>query len=256
MLDDGARCSLDVDQIQASLGSVGWIWPAYIQNQIVEAFAHKIFVASPANKQQIFAEELPTLYPNEWLARMLLERYRITPVIQEFASSIGDAIKAFQLGLYHAAVCTFLPILEGVLRLSARTDERVLDPKSGGLVTQINAFLAEQQGEANSLKERKRMLRVFKKWLIVLNRRYDYEKSPSHLNRNAVLHGLSTEYGDERNFYILISVLDLLTFVLGLRSGGTLTLAPRRTAESVKLTQYYCMLQGLATVHPLRRRNA
>ena len=60
------------------LASVGWIWPAYIQNDTSAG-------SSAASRLHSQPEDL---------AGMLLERYRKVPIISEAQAPIAEAIEA------------------------------------------------------------------------------------------------------------------------------------------------------------------
>jgi hypothetical protein len=63
---------------------------------------------------------VPSLYSPDDLAAVLLERYRKVTPVSDFQSSISEAIEAAHLGIFHAAVSTLLPVVEGIFRQIAK----------------------------------------------------------------------------------------------------------------------------------------
>jgi hypothetical protein len=55
------------------------------------------------------------------------------------------------------------------------------------------------------------------------------------LNRHGALHGRYRAYGSSANFYVLISIIDLFTFLFTFRTSGVSVLAPDQTPEHIVL---------------------
>ncbi len=73
------------------------------------------------------------------------------------------------------------------------------------------------------------------------------------LNRHGVLHGVFRNFGQEANFYILISTLDVLTFILTFRTSGVSALPPNITAEARVLSGYYVGLRSAGRLGVMAR---
>jgi len=61
-------------------------------------------------------------------------------------------------------------------------------------------------------------------------------------NRHGILHGIFEKFGEDTNFFRLITLLDLLCFSIGLIRGGVSMFPPVSTPDSLKLAQHYTQL--------------
>ncbi len=239
--------------IRNALIAAGWIWPAYIQNRHVYRVGEKLLKSSnDAEKHAIIESALPSLYPPEDLAVMLLERYRKVPIVKEFEASISDALEAAHLRLFHAAVSTLFPVIEGIIRDSASAGGRSVGQGTQKLPDEIDEMIAfERASGFGAADARIEMLEVFRNFLRAkLLAPTAAFSGARQLNRHGVLHGVFKDFGSEANFYILVSILDLLTFVRVLHTTGISTLAPDRTKESQALAIYYRMLRLASKAGP------
>lgn len=109
----------------------------------------------------------------------------------------------------------------------------------------------ERSAGFGAADERIAMLEVFREFLRTkLLTNTGTFSGARELNRHGVLHGVFRDFGHEANFYILVSILDLLTFMQVFHTTGISVLAPDRTAESQALAQYYRRLQKVSTIGP------
>lgn len=243
--------------IRDALVSADWIWPAYIQNRVVYKLAERLRAASQSDRHTVLEAALPGLYPPEVLAVMLLERYRKVPLVSEFQAPIGEAIEAAHLNLFHSAVTTLFPVIEGIIRKAA--DSRGVDLGMGTrkLVEEVKQMIEhERMSGLEASDERITMLEIFRDFLSNrLLEKTTLFSGVRNLNRHGVLHGVFSNFGHAANFYILVSILDLLTFIMTFRTSGISVLAPDQTDESRALAQYYRALQAISAIrHKVRAR--
>jgi len=66
--------------------------------------------------QNDLEQMLSRLYEPHGLAAMVMHRYQIVPVIQDYRETIAEAIEAHFFGLDHIAVGGLLPVIEGAGR--------------------------------------------------------------------------------------------------------------------------------------------
>jgi hypothetical protein len=239
--------------IRSALVAAGWIWPAYIQNRHVHSIAQNLLAAATdAERHSVLETALPTIYPPEDIAVMLLERYRKMPLIVEFQASISEGIEAAYLGLFHAAVSTLFPVIEGVIRLSAASGGRSVGLGTNKLPDEVDAMITfERAAGFGAADERITMLEIFRDFLrSKLLANTSTLPGARDLNRHGVLHGVFKDFGHEANFYILISILDLLTFIQVFHTTGISALAPDRTNQSRVLALYYRTLQKASFAGP------
>jgi len=179
---------------------------------------------------------------------MLLERYRKVPLILKYQASISEAIEAAQLGLFHAAVSTLFPVIEGIIREMAGSRGVNLGQGTSKLADEVDAMIAHDRTKGfGGSDERITMLEIFRDFLksTLLVRTASFTGARD-LNRHGVLHGVFVNFGHEANFYILISILDLLTFIMTFRTSGISVLAPDWTEEAQALARYYRALQVIS----------
>jgi hypothetical protein len=264
-----------VPSLAPYFASVDWFVPAYISIGAMSEFVVDL-KAAPAigDHEKVLAAHLRRWYGREALAAMLLYRYRVTPHVLDFKSPIAEAIEGAQLGLFHAAVTTLIPPLEGILRSFGATFGVKTGIKKHMFVRVIDAVIARQQQSLASspyandpafqgtVKERVIMLtaqrdffdgKLYANTAKVQNffdgKLYaNTAKVQKGLNRHGILHGLFLDFGDELNFHKLLGFLDLLCFFIALGMSGISTLAPGRTAASAALAQYYEALRRVSAV--------
>lgn len=231
--------------------TVDWVVPAYFSVGAISMLASAIErAASPEQRQTILRDVLPRLYNDDYLAAMLMERYRSTIHVRDFRMPVAEAIEAAAMGLPHAAVSTLTPVLEGVLRKIAT--ERGGPEENGKkffIIPELDELIAKEERSPHRYEERIVMLESLRDFFAT--RLYAKTKSYDgldQLNRHGILHGIFDGYGDSVNFYRLISLLDLLCFALALSHGGS-GFAPEDTPESRKLASYY----RTAREHSMRR---
>jgi hypothetical protein len=199
-------------------------------------------------RTKAFEAALKPMYSAGHLAAMLLDRYAHVPMVAPFRSHIGQAIEAAFLGLYHSAVATLIPAIEGIVREHATQGGRNLE--SGGryrVGLELEAMVNHERQahtDCSASDERVEMIELFDEF--VKNSLYiktDDFAADRELNRHGTVHGIYRDYGNAANFYVLMSVLDLLAFILTFRTSGISMFPPEVTAEARKLGTYYLDLR-------------
>jgi hypothetical protein len=210
--------------------------------------ASSIDAASPETKIQVVQSNLAQAYDEKYLASMYLERYSKITHVREFGQTINEAIKAYFSGYKLVAVMALIPVVEGTVRRIAMSQNRDVGPGTRKVVAEFDAFVAREMTSANCYGERLVMLEVLRDF--VRDRLFESTGSYSglnELNRHGILHGIYSGYGEDINFYRLITLLDLLCFSIGLLEGGVSCFAPEPTVESTKLAMNYMQLRILTS---------
>lgn len=231
--------------------SVDWVIPAYFTVGRISMIGEAIESADPAGKQEILRTVLPRIYTPQHLAAMLLERYSKQVHVREFKKPIAEAIEAAFGGLWHAAITTLMPVIEGILAKirDARLGELARDNRNW-LGPELTELLEREKRSPNCYDERVVMLTALRDFCNkrLYNDTKNY-KGLDELNRHGILHGLFKDYGDPINFYRLISILELLCFVIALFNGGS-GFAPSSTPKSEALAAYYVTVIANAAARP------
>ena len=235
----------------SALRSVDWVIPAYFSVGLVSNFGGLIEIAAPSEIEAILQSFLPRIYSADHLAAMLVGLYSVTIFVQDFRKPIAEAIEAVFAGLPHAAVSTMIPVLEGVLRkISAERDSPLERGKVSWLIAELGELIAKEERSPSRYEERIVMLESLRDFcanrLFIKTENYD---GLNQLNRHGILHGMFEGYGDNVNFFRLVSILDLLCFALTLSYGGS-CFAPERTPKSKALSDYYEFLKEQSALRP------
>ncbi len=72
----------------------------------------------------------------------------------------------------------------------------------------------------------------------------------NQFSRHGILHGVFDDFGEELNFMRVITILDLLCFIIGLKGARVSMFAPEDTDESRKLASQYIALQEKSSFPP------
>ena len=231
--------------------SVDWIVPPYIQLGKLLKLATRIKAVEPDDKHRLLEAGLRSFYNPDDIAVMLLERYNKTQYIADFKQEISEAIEAAQLGLFHAAVSTLIPVVEGVIRRLATIRGQPIDRGTNQLIREIDDLIKRQKDSslaASIIDERILMLKSFKNFLekkfLISTQKY---VGTGNLNRHGILHGVFNSFGYDWNFYKVLSFLDLLCFFIALSTKRISALAPVPTFQSQMLAKYYRYLAVLRT---------
>jgi hypothetical protein len=198
---------------------------------------------------------LAPIYGPVNLAAMVLERYPLAPIIQNYKLTIEEAVEAHFLGLDHVAVGGLVPVIEGAGRQLAAARGIT----ASGVKQVFTALADDCKREVTSKRlgawtEVVSMLDSF----AAFTSNYFYAASTSYplsdkTNRHGITHGAYTDgdYGSPLNFYKTIGAVDFLTFVSSFRANIS-WLAPDHTSRSNRLAAYYLALGGLKKLRAVR----
>jgi hypothetical protein len=179
---------------------------------------------------------------------MVMHRYPMAPIIQDYRETIAEAFEAHFFGLNHVAIGGLVPVIEGAGRQLAT--QRGL---TANVVWDVFSTLAADcKREATNRgmgapDEIESMMDSF----VFFLKNYMYIKSSLYplvdkTNRHGITHGAyaDADYGRPLNFYKTIAAIDFLTFVSSFRANLS-WLAPSPTTAFHKLASYYLTLRRL-----------
>lgn len=229
-----------LNSYKEAFNSVGWFIPPYVQMGYLSSIVQGINNQSLDEKS--LEPYLAQIYNPENMAAMVLERYPITPYVNEYKEIISESVKAHFLGLSHIAVSGLMPVIEGVgKKLAESRDVSYTDIKS--VFTNLandckQEVVAKKLGQVDEVLA---MLDAFINFtdenLYINSKRYPLS---DNTNRHGILHGAFTDvnYGEAINFYKSIGAIDFLCFISAIRASIS-WFAPSITEESTKLALYY-----------------
>lgn len=220
---------------------VDWPIPPYLAlGGFLVPLARAILEAPTQDaKLAIVREQLAGAYTGDCLASMYLDRYSTIPHVKDFARQIDESIRTYFCGYTFNAVTGLLPVIEGIIRKLAISQNRDVGPGTKGLHIELQAFVDRELQSAHCYGERLVMLEAFRDF--VRDRLLENTKSYAGLNefnRHGILHGLFDDFGQAINFLRLITLLDLLCFCIGMTHGVSM-FAAEPSEESKKLAAVY-----------------
>ena len=225
---------------------VDWLIPAYLNTAFLSGLARAIEVSPPPVRLEIMRATLAKAYDPQYLASMFLERYSKIVHVRDFTRHIGESIQAYFSGYKMVAIIALVPVLEGIVRRIAAGQSRDIGQGTKKLNHEFQAFVEKEINSPNGYGERVVMLEVLRDFVRdrLLEKTGDYT-GLNELNRHGILHGIYGNFGEDINFFRLITLLDLLCFAIGLTEGGS-AFAPEPTPESLNLAAHYAVLRSLS----------
>jgi hypothetical protein len=240
------------ERLARTFKEVDWLIPAYVPLGLVTKFAKAIEDTPADQKLAIVRSTLGNFYNAERLATMLLERYSKIIHVKEFAPQIGESIKAFFSGYKIVAVVALVPVVEGIVRKMATRQERDVGKGTEKLKEEFALLVERERTSPHCYGERLVMFEVLRDFIserFLKNTRF-YDGLNS-FNRHGILHAIYDQYGDDLNFFRLITLLDLLCFAIGMIEGGVSSFPPETTSDSARLARHYRWLKRKS--RPLNR---
>ncbi len=231
--------------------SVDWLIPAYLTQGFIHRLAGAIYQAKPADKLDIFREAITIIYGPQYLATFFLQRYSKIQHIQDFSRQIDESFRAYFAGYRLVAITAMIPVLEGIIRKIASAASRDVGQGTQGLLKEFDAIVEAESNSPQRYEERLVMLELLRdfmrdRFLKNTNRYYGLNQ----FNRHGILHGVFDDFGEELNFMRVITILDLLCFIIGLKGARVSMFAPEDTDESRKLASQYIALQEKSNFPP------
>jgi hypothetical protein len=249
-IDDGNRAY--AIWLGGAFKSVDWLVPAYLQMGLLHRLAVEIYKSEPPDKLNIFRETISVVYGPQYLATLFLERYSKIIHVQNFSRQIDEAFKAYFSGYRLVAITAMIPVLEGIIRKIAIAAKRDVGHGTQGLNREFDAIVEDEENSPHRYEERLVMLTLLRDFIkdrfLKNTDRYD---GLNQFNRHGILHGVFDDYGEELNFLRVITILDLLCFIIGLRGAPVSMFSPENTDESRKLAARYTDLQLKSEFPPL-----
>ncbi len=187
---------------------------------------------------------LANAYGPDYLAGMFLERYSKIVYVRDFKQHIGESIKAYFSGYKLVSIIALVTVVEGTVRKIASSHGRRIGQRTRMLNHEFERFVEAEIKSPHCFGERVVMLEVLRDF--VRDRLLESTESYSglnELNRHGILHGIYGNFGEDMNFFRLITLLDLLCFAIGGASG----FGPAPSPESSKLAEHYKRLKALST---------
>jgi hypothetical protein len=232
------------DRLAQTFREIDWLVPAYLSVGFLYRFAHTLEGSPPEMRPEVMRLVLTAVYNPEYLASMFVGRYSKIIHVKDFSRQIDEAIKAYFSGYRLAAITALLPVVEGIVRKIATRQNRDVGHGTRRLNFEFDRLVGSEENSPDRYEERLVMLEGLRDFvrdrLLEDTRKYT---GLNELNRHGILHGIYDQYGEDNNFFRLITILDLLCFSIGLIEGGVSAFAPEPTPESTELARHYRQLQ-------------
>ena len=222
---------------------VDWPIPPYLTLGFLSPLVKAIKDAPQDAKLAIMREKLAGAYTADYLAGMYLDRYSRIPYVKDFARQIDELICTYFCGYTFNAVTGLLPVIEGIIRKMASSQNRDIGQGTKKLNDELQALVDRELQSPACYGERLVVLEAFRDFVRDrLLQSTDRYIGFNEFNRHGILHGIFEDFGQAINFLRLVTVLDLLCFSIGLIGGGVSMFAPAPTPESSKLAAVYASL--------------
>lgn len=177
---------------------------------------------------------------------MVMHRYPIAPVIQDYRDTIAEAIEAHFFGLNHVAIGGLLPVIEGAGRRLA-TVRGLIRNSVCDIFTALAAD-CKQRAVSRNMGAPGEIFSMMDSFVFFI-RNYMYVDSSLYplidkTNRHGITHGAyaDADYGRPLNFFKTIAAVNFLTFASSFR-GNISWFAPSLTVTSHELASYYVSLR-------------
>lgn len=227
---------------------VDWPIPPYLTLGFLSPLAKAVKEAPPDAKLEIMRDRLAIAYTPDYLAGMYLDRYSKILHVRDFTRQIDESIRTYFCGYTCNAVTGLLPVVEGIIRKMATRQNRDVGSGTRKLVDELQALVDREEQSPHCYGERLVMLEAFRDFVRErLLKSTDHYVGMNEFNRPGIQHGIFEDFGQDINFFRLITLLDLLCFSIGLIEGGVSMFAPATTRESSDLASVYMALRSFHT---------
>jgi hypothetical protein len=224
---------------------VDWLIPAYVNFGFLVPLARAVKEAPQDAKLEILRHNLAAVYTPEYLAGMYLDRYSKVLLVRDFDRQIDESIRTYFCGYTFNAVTGMLPVIEGIIRKIASRQNRDVGKGTEKLNDELQALVDREKQSDHCYSERLVMLEVFRDFVRYrLLEKTDRYEGFNEFNRHGILHGTFEDFGQDINFFRLITLLDLLCFSIRLVEGYGSMFGPEPTPESSKLASDYKTLRS------------
>jgi hypothetical protein len=243
MRNDGSTNREFAEYMANAFKEVDWPIPPYLNLGFLTPLAKAIKDAPQDAKLAIMREKLASVYTVDYLAAMYLDRYSKIPYVRDFARQIDESIRTYFCGYTFNAVTGLLPVIEGIIRKMAASQNRDIGQGTKKLNDELQALVDRELQSSACYGERLVVLEAFRDFVRDrLLQGTDRYVGLNEFNRHGILHGIFEDYGHAINFLRLITLLDLLCFCIGVVGGGVSMFAPAPTPASSRLAAAYATL--------------
>lgn len=233
---------------------LGWIIPPYFPIGQIQTLAACLKKAHVQERHSMLEQALAKMYHYEYLSALYSERYAKIPLISDYKEIILEAIKSHASGYTYTPIISLIATIEGTSRsilnsfnisislIGLKLYQKMFNSFRAFYKTKIlysnynwippeyleNCFLESFDHTMNVIK-------AFENFI----KNHFYSNTNEYtgvgnLNRNGIVHGFYLDYNYSFNFQKLITVLDLLCFILSWKYNFPL-LGPDSTPESLVL---------------------
>lgn len=225
---------------------VDWPIPVYLTlGGFLVPLARAVIDAPQDAKLEIMRDGIASAYTPEYMAGMYLDRYSKVLHVRDFTRQIDESIRSYFCGYTFNAVTGLLPVVEGIIRKMAIRQDRDVGRRMKNLEVELQALVAREKQSAHCYGERLVVLEAFRDFVSdTLYEDTDRFAGSNEFNRHGILHGRFEEFGQDINFFRLITLLDLLCFSIRLVEGDGSMFGPETTPESSKLASVYMALRS------------
>jgi hypothetical protein len=234
-----------LSHLEQSFTRVGWFIPPYMP---LGEIATQIYAAGAQFTQDDLEEALGRLYQPVGLAAMVLNRYPLAPIVQDYKATIREAVEAHFFGLDHIAAGGLIPVIEGAGRRLAL--QRGITVHSVTKVFTALALDCKTESASRQIGAPDEVALMMDSFTAFTRDGFFAESTlypfTDGTNRHGIAHGAysDSDYGSPINFYKTIAAVDFLTFVSSFKANLS-WLAPDPTPDSMKLAAYYNALRAV-----------
>jgi hypothetical protein len=222
--------------------TIGWFIPPYTIMSHHSNVIHSMKAKGNTFSQSDLENVLSKIYTPEKLSILISEKYPSTPFIKEYLQLLSNGIESHFLGLNHAAVCSILPVIEGVARKLAK-HRKVHHKQIKNCIENVSASIKKEvvtkklgaYGEIESMIDS--FINFSKNNLYANSGKYP---NSDKTNRHGILHGEYTDsdFGSKLNFYKAIGCINVLCFFSAVDAQQT-WLLENHSLKSLKLYYYF-----------------
>ncbi len=242
---------------------LGWIIPPYFPIEQIQTLAAFLKEAQVQERHSMLEQALAKMYHYEYLSALYSERYAKIPLISDYKEIIPEAIKSHASGFRYTPIISLIAVIEGTSRsilnsfniftslIGLELYQKMLSSFRSYYKTKIlytnYHWIPSEYRENSFLESFDHTMNIIKAFENFIKKHF-YSNSNEYtgvgsLNRNGIVHGFYLDYNYSFNFQKLITVLDLLCFILSWKYNFSL-LGPDPTPESLVLYNELAILSS------------
>jgi hypothetical protein len=129
---------------------VDWPIPPYMQvGGFLVPLAEAVKAAPPDGKLAIMRSRMADAYTTSYLASMVLKRYSKIRHVRDFARQIDESIRTYFCGYTFNAITGLIPVVEGIIRKIALSQNRDVGYGTKKLKRELEAFVDPSIGSCS-----------------------------------------------------------------------------------------------------------